>query len=164
MASGTVSEIVEMPPNKSKPGQNRTQETMANHVSNELLVQQLKDAMDTTRSLSRTLQDEIVLNTSARMSFKKDIEHLCETVAELRKIYSGNGRPSLEVRLVNIENNLESINSNRDIENDKKIRKSERFWRFIIQNTPLIFTWIGLLVWVTIQFLNSYNQAHPPTP
>lgn len=143
----------------------RVKKTMASQPDVELLVQQLKDAMDLTRSLSKSLQDEVLLNAKARIEFKKDIEHLCEVVTELRKIYSGNGQPSLEIRLMQIEKDLETMQEKRTTETERRIKKSERFWKFIGSNSPVILTWIGLAIWAIVQVvLSAKGQIPTPTP
>lgn len=136
---------------------------MVNQVDVGLLAQQLKDAADLTKSLSKSLQDEVLLNAKARIEFKKDIEHLCETVVELRKIYSGNGHPSLEVRLMQIEKDLEATKEKRATEHERRVKKSERFWKFILSNSPVILTWIGLAIWAIVQVVLS-TKGQMPTP
>lgn len=144
--------------------QPQPQEVTTTRVDLELLIQQLKDAYDLTRSLSKSLQDEILLNAQARIEFKKDIEHLCEIVAELRKVYSGNGKPSLEVRLTQIEKDLEILKEKRATEKERRIKKSERFWKIILSHSPIILTWIGLAVWAIIRMLLSEQGVPPPLP
>jgi len=133
---------------------------MVSQADIELFVRQLKDATDLTKSLSKSLQDEVVLNAEARMAFKKDIEHLCDVVTELRKIYSGNGKPSLEVRLIQIEKDLEVINEKRKFDTEKRIKKSERFWKIVLQNSPVLLTWLGLAGWAIVRII----MDNSPTP
>lgn len=141
--------IVEMPSSKSEPAQ--SQEAMTSQIDN--LIQQLRDATNLTKSLSQSLQNESILNTGARIEFKKDIEHLCGAVAELRKIYSGNGHESLEIRLMKLEQGLKDLCEGHIKENETRVKKSERFWKIVLQNSPVILTWAGLAIWTIIQVI-----------
>jgi len=153
-----AAEIAKMPPNKSK--QLRSQE-MVNQADIDLLAQQLKDAADLNKSLAKSLQDEIVLNAQARIEFKKDIEHLCEVVGELKKVYSGNGTPPMAVRISTLEGEVKALKAALTQNKASEAKKSERFWNFVLQNSPVILTWIGLAIWAALQL--AFGTT-PPTP
>lgn len=126
-------------------------------------MQQLKDATELTKSLSKALQDEVVLNAGARIAFKKDIQRLCELVDEIHTIFKSSGdRPSLDVRLTSIEKSIEMLKEKHTDEEKDNNTRQDRFWQFMIQNSPIMLTWLVVLMWWIIQWAISGTPPIPP--
>jgi len=52
-----------------------------------------------------------------------------------------------------IEGSLDAIGAECAAALSLRIKKSERFWKFIIQNSPVLLTWMGLIIWIIIRQL-----------
>jgi predicted RNA-binding Zn ribbon-like protein len=145
-----------MPANKSKASPKKPPAKKAQMQNEELLIRQLEDATELTRSLSKSLQDEILSNVQARTEIKKDIERLCETIADHCRVFKGNGDKPLEVRLNSLEKDLEHLAKARASEKETRKAKSERLFKFIMTQSPIILTWVGLAIWAALKaYLNS---------
>lgn len=127
--------------------------------------QSLNDAAQVTRELAKSLQDEIVINTRVRAEFQKDLEHLRESIDEVRRSFAGNGKPSLDIRFFAVDQRVTNIESKCkavcDETASRALKRADRIWKFVVNNSPVLLTWLGIAIYSLVKLLSMHPVAVP---
>jgi len=135
-----------------------------------LLIDELHQSIALNNSLNASLREEINNSKLVRVKLEKDVEHIKRSLEALEKIIHNTDGASIPTRLAllesgvvkglpakltQIEGQLTSLNNFKKECKEAEIRRGNKFWMILVQNSPVILTWIGLLIWALVNMLNK---------
>lgn len=131
-----------------------------------VLSDHLEETLDVTKSFAKALQDEMVINAGFRAQVSQEIITLQKSVEGLRDLLIGQGISGEPVimHLGKIDHLVSQLRKDTDVmqklidsfsaeEKERRIRVTDRFINFLIQNSPILLTWIGVVAYFALEYI-----------